>query len=103
LEGSSDPAGNAQPATSIDGAITVGDVPPTATPTAGPTLPSSFILRKARLRADTASQPGVDNGALRINGVLNGNPPSASVPDAIDAGGLTARVRTAAGVDVSLA
>jgi hypothetical protein len=102
LEGSSDPSGNAQPAASTDGAIIVGDVPPTATPTVGSSLPSTFILRKARLRADTATQPGVDNGALRVNGVLNGNPPAASVVDAIAAGGLTARVRTAAGVDVSL-
>ncbi len=99
--GSSDPVGNAQLAVSTDGEIVVGDVPATATP-AAPGLPGSFILKRARLRADTADRPGADNGSLRINGLLNGSPPSASVPDAIAAGGLTARVRTAVGVDVSL-
>ncbi len=99
--GSSDPDGVAQAAASSSGAITVGSVPPTATPI-GPHLPGSLILRRARLRADTSSRPGIDNGSLRIGAVLDGNPPSGSIVDAIASGGLTARVRTAGGVDVML-
>jgi hypothetical protein len=104
LSGSSDPSGNAQASATSDGAITVGAVSPTATPTAivTPGIPGSLILRRAKLRADTSDRPGVDNGSLKVDGVLNANPPVSSLTDAILASGLTARIQTAAGVDVML-
>lgn len=104
---SSDPSGNAQNAQAEDGAVIVGigataTATATRTPDGQTTLPGTLVLRRARLRADTATRPGVDNGRLRIDATVDANAPSPSVVDGILTGGLSARVRTAAGVDVEL-
>jgi hypothetical protein len=75
--------------------------PTAADRTSGPTLPGSFIVRRARLRSTPTSDPR-NNGGVRIGGCSTANPPSDNVVDAVTAHGLSARVHTAAGVDVTL-
>ncbi|MEO8602132.1 MAG: hypothetical protein ABI629_06115 [bacterium] len=100
--GSSDPNGNAQSCIGTDGAVVVGPGGSTPTPTQAAGSPGSLILERARLRADTSTRPGVDKGSLRVSGVVNTNVPFGNLLDDIQASGLSARVQTAAGVDVLL-
>src|SRR5262249_60217376 len=82
--GSSDPQGRAISTDVTNGAVTVGNVPPTtASPTVTPSpggAPGSLILRRARLRADTSRPPRHHTAWVRLGGVGNanahpGNPP----------------------------
>jgi hypothetical protein len=100
LEGASDPSGNFIALEGIDGSISVA-VPPTPTPTAVP-VQASLILERSRLKADTATRPGRDNASIAVRGVVNANDPFASFVEDIDAGGLSARVYGAGGVDETL-
>ncbi|MGH7291241.1 MAG: hypothetical protein ACREJT_08530, partial [Myxococcota bacterium] len=78
---------------------------PSSTPpnTATATVPSaqgSLILRRASLRANTGDEPAAEGGRISLAGVVNTNPPFASLIDDITAGGVRLSVQTAGGVDV---
>lgn len=75
----------------------------TRTPTATavvPPAPGSLILRKARLHAD--DRPGRRRGSMRIDGVVNINPPFGGLFDDIMANGMRMRVSTNAGSSIEL-
>lgn len=78
----------------------------TRTPTPTATLPNaagSFILTRVKIKADTATRPGRDNGSLSAKGTVNVNDPFAGFIDEVLATGLSAIVTGAGGIDFSLA
>jgi len=104
--GSSDPQGSAISTDVTNGAVTVGNVPPTtASPTVTPSAggaPGSLILRRARLRADTSRRPRHHNGWIRLDGVVNANPPLGNLADEMVAAGMQAAISTTAGARIEL-
>ncbi len=78
----------------------------TRTPTATATLPTaegSLILTRVRIKADTATRLGRDNGTIGAKGVVNVNDPFAGFIDEVLASGFSATFSGAGGIQVMVA
>ncbi len=76
----------------------------TATATATiPTADGSLILTRVRIKADTATRAGRDNGSISARGTVNVNDPFAGFIDEVLATGVSATFSGAGGVQSTLA